>query len=106
MRSMCSLTASSNQPPIPNAAYGPSKVMVNWLTVRINSEESWLNAFVLDPGWVQTDLGNGGAHHFGPEQAETPADASCDGMIKVISESTKEKNGGKMIGWEGGIRGY
>jgi norsolorinic acid ketoreductase len=80
--------------------------MVNWFTVRINSEESWLNAFVLDPGWVQTDLGNAGAVHFGVEQAETTVDASCDGMVKVISESSKEKDGGKMVGWEGGVREY
>jgi norsolorinic acid ketoreductase len=80
--------------------------MVNWFTVRITSEKPWLNGFVLEAGRVQTDLGNAGALHFGAEQAETTIDAFCNGMIKVINESTKEKDDGKMIGWEGGIRGY
>ncbi|KAL1799539.1 hypothetical protein ACET3X_003576 [Alternaria dauci] len=95
-----------NQLPIQNAAYAPTKAMVHWYTIRINSEDPWLNAFVLDPGWAQTDMGNGAAHLYGLEQAEITVDTSCDGMIKVISESTKEKDGGKMIGWDGGVRGW
>ncbi|KAI8932191.1 hypothetical protein NX059_011071 [Plenodomus lindquistii] len=95
-----------NQLPMPNAAYGPSKALVNWFIVRINGEDTWLNAFVLDPGWVQTDLGNAGAHYFGAPHAELTIDASCDGMIKVLSETSKEKHGGKMIGWQGDVRGY
>jgi NAD(P)-dependent dehydrogenase (short-subunit alcohol dehydrogenase family) len=45
------LTLSRHQPPVPNAAYGASKSIVNWYGVRINAEDEWLNAFVLDPGW-------------------------------------------------------
>jgi len=97
--------AIANQPPIPNAAYGPTKAAVNWFTVRSNSEDAWLNAFVMDPGWVQTDLGNAGAHHFGAPQADTTIEDSVNGMIKVFNETSKEKHGGKMIGWEGDVRG-
>lgn len=60
---MPKLTVSSNQMPIPDAAYGPTQAVVNWFIVRINSEDAWLNAFVMDPGWVQTDLGNAGPDH-------------------------------------------
>ena len=103
---MLKLTANSNQVPIPNAAYGPTKAVVNWFIVRINSKDAWLNAFVMDPGWVQTDLGNAGAQHFDAPQADTTIDDSCSGMIRIIGESSKKKHGGKMIGWEGDIRGF
>lgn len=79
---------------------------MNWFTVRINSEEAWLNAFVMDPGWVQTELGNAGASHLGIGKAELTVEKSCDGMVKVFGESTKEKHGGKMVGWDSGIRGF
>ncbi|CAN9130528.1 unnamed protein product [Alternaria alternata] len=93
-----------NQLPLHNAAYAPTKVMVHWLTKRINGEDPWLNAFVLDPGWVQTDMGNAAAHLYDLKEADITTDASCDGMFKILSESTKEKDGGKMIGWDGGVR--
>lgn len=38
------------QPPVPNAAYGPSKAAVHWITKRINVEEDALTAFVIHPG--------------------------------------------------------
>jgi norsolorinic acid ketoreductase len=78
--------------------------MVHWLTKRINGEDPWLNAFVLDPGWVQTDMGNAAAHLYDLKEADITTDASCDGMFKVLSAATKEKDGGKMIGWDGGVR--
>jgi norsolorinic acid ketoreductase len=78
--------------------------MVHWLTKRINGEDPWLNAFVLDPGWVQTDMGNAAAHLYNLKEADITTDTSCDGMFKVLSASTKEKDGGKMIGWDGGVR--
>ncbi|KAI0835407.1 NAD(P)-binding protein [Hypoxylon sp. FL0890] len=58
-----------DQPPVPNAAYGPSKAAVNWLTIPINAEDDWLNAFVLCPGWVSTELGDAGARGLGLEKA-------------------------------------
>ncbi|KAG8157440.1 hypothetical protein KVR01_012824 [Diaporthe batatas] len=93
----------TNQPPIPNAAYGPTKAAVNWLTIRINTEDEWLNAWVINPGWVQTDLGNAGARALGLESAFISVDESCDGMVKVIASSTKEKYGGKKVTYNGDI---
>lgn len=37
---------------MPNAAYGPSKAAVHWLTKRISGEDEWLCAFVMHPGYV------------------------------------------------------
>ncbi|KAK7946201.1 NAD(P)-binding protein [Apiospora aurea] len=92
-----------SQPPITNAAYGPTKAAVNWYTIRINAEDAWLNAFVLIPGWVQTDLGDRGARELGLEKAFIMVKESCDGMMNLLAEITKEKHGGKMVGWNGGI---
>lgn len=41
-----------NQLDMPNAAYAPSKVAVNWLTKAIHREEPVLIAFPIDPGYV------------------------------------------------------
>ncbi|EXF82182.1 aflatoxin biosynthesis ketoreductase nor-1 [Colletotrichum fioriniae PJ7] len=95
-----------NQPPIPNAVYGPSKAAVNWLTIRMNAEEDWLNAWVLIPGWVQTDLGNAGARGLGLEKAHIGVDESCDGMMRVLAAASKEKYGGKMVAYDGDFPGW
>jgi norsolorinic acid ketoreductase len=34
----------------PNAAYGPTKVVLHWLTCAIHTEEPSITAFVVDPG--------------------------------------------------------
>ncbi|KAK6952028.1 hypothetical protein Daesc_006554 [Daldinia eschscholtzii] len=91
------------QPPIPNAAYGPSKAALHWFTVRINAENDWLNAFVMGPGWVQTELGNTGARGLGMDQAPLGVDQSCDGMVQMLAVSTKAKHGGKMVSYDGEI---
>ncbi|KAK8099058.1 uncharacterized protein PG998_012299 [Apiospora kogelbergensis] len=95
-----------SQPPIPNAAYGPTKAAVNWYTVRINAEDEWLNAFVINPGWVQTELGDRGARELGLEKAFITVKESCDGMINVLGGTNKEKHGGRMIAWNGDISPY
>ncbi|KAI0138112.1 NAD(P)-binding protein [Hypoxylon sp. NC0597] len=96
----------AGQPPIPNAAYGPSKAAVNWLTIRINAEDDWLNTFVLCPGWVSTELGDAGARGLGLEKAPDDLDESCDGMVRMIAGSTKEKHGGKMVWYNGTVSGW
>ncbi|KAF6843893.1 aflatoxin biosynthesis ketoreductase nor-1 [Colletotrichum musicola] len=95
-----------NQLPMHNSAYGPSKATLNWFGVRINAEEDWLNAWIMGPGWVQTDLGNTGAHAFGFKEAPVTLDDSCDGMMKVFGTSTKEKHGGRLVTYEGEISGW
>ncbi|THV45522.1 hypothetical protein BGAL_0479g00080 [Botrytis galanthina] len=103
--------AIANQIPIRNAAYGPSKAAVNWLTVRINAEDDWLNAFVMAPGWVATDLGYEGAQSLGFDddfinQNLISTNVSCDGMMKVYADSSKERHGGKMVMYDGSIGGW
>ncbi|KAI1361467.1 NAD(P)-binding protein [Xylaria arbuscula] len=92
--------------PFPNAAYGPSKLAAAWYTLKINMEEEWLNSFALGPGWVHTDLGDAGAAAFGVDKETQDKlmiglEESCDGMMKVLSETSKEKHGGQLILWNG-----
>ncbi|KAJ7448665.1 hypothetical protein B0H11DRAFT_2333095 [Mycena galericulata] len=96
----------AGQPPISNAAYGPTKAAVHWFTIRINAEDEWLNAFVMMPGFVQTDMGNAGARHFGLEKAKVTLEDSCDGMVQVYATCTKAKHGGKLVVYDGDIRGW
>ncbi|KAG8160907.1 hypothetical protein KVR01_009171 [Diaporthe batatas] len=92
----------SGQLPIPNSAYGPSKAAVHWLTIRIDAEEESLTAFVIHPGFVQTDMGNLGARTvLGMEKASIGVDESCDGVVKVIDTATKESHGGRFWDFEG-----
>ncbi|KAK4151625.1 hypothetical protein C8A00DRAFT_45200 [Chaetomidium leptoderma] len=92
------------QPPVPNASYGASKSMLNWYGVRINAEDEWLTAFILDPGWVQTDMGNRGARAWGMVEAPVQLDGSTDGMFKVLTTATKEAFGGRLVLYTGEIR--
>lgn len=46
----------SEQIQVSNAAYGPSKAAVHWLTKRIDVEEERIASIVLNPGWVQTEM--------------------------------------------------
>ncbi|KAI0967876.1 hypothetical protein F4678DRAFT_465139 [Xylaria arbuscula] len=95
-----------HQPPVPNAAYGAAKCTLPWYALRICAEDDWLNAFVIDPGFVQTEGGNSAAKIFGMEEAPTGVDESTDGMFKVIITATKEKYGGKPVLYTGEVQGY
>ncbi|KAI1122104.1 hypothetical protein F5Y10DRAFT_254869 [Nemania abortiva] len=96
--------ALGRQPAVPSAVYGASKSMVNWYGVRINAEDEWLNTFVIDPGWVQTDMGNSAAQGWGMESAPDAIDESCDGILKVLTTGTKEKYGGKVVLYNGEVQ--
>ncbi|KAI6084149.1 hypothetical protein F4821DRAFT_243347 [Hypoxylon rubiginosum] len=80
--------------------------MVNWYGVRLNGEDEWLDAFVLDPGWVQTDMGNTAAQRWGIESAPDTVDKSCDGMTQVLKTATKEKYGGKVVLYDGEVQAW
>ncbi|TVY37840.1 Norsolorinic acid ketoreductase [Lachnellula subtilissima] len=84
-----------SQPAMTNAAYGPSKATVHWLTKRMNAEESALAAFVISPGWCQTDMGNSGAKYSGWKKHL--------GMVELIEGATRERRGGRFWGYEGDL---
>ncbi|KAI1753090.1 putative NADPH-dependent 1-acyl dihydroxyacetone phosphate reductase [Xylaria castorea] len=93
-----------NQPDVPSSSYGVSKAMLFWYGVRINTEEQWLNTFVIDPGFVQTDMGNDAAQNWGMEKATLTIDEAMDGVFQVLRTATKEKYGGKAVFYTGEVK--
>jgi norsolorinic acid ketoreductase len=100
------LAIGRRQPPVANGVYGPSKSMLNWYGVRINAEDEWLTTFILDPGWVQTEMGNKAAQLWGMDEAPDKLDDSVDGMFKVLTTATKEAFGGKIVSYGGEVLGW
>ncbi|KAF2260273.1 NAD(P)-binding protein [Lojkania enalia] len=83
--------------PWPMFAYGASKVVAHYMTRKIHCESPSLTAFVIDPGFMQTDMGNSGARHFGFEKAFVPVEDSCNFVLSQIEGASREKVGGKFV---------
>ncbi|OAA48826.1 Short-chain dehydrogenase/reductase SDR [Beauveria brongniartii RCEF 3172] len=92
---------SKNVIPFPNAVYGPTKILHHWYARTISVAETWLTVFPIDPGFVQTEMGNRGARAFDLAEASISVDESVQGVVKVIDESTKETHSGKLWKWTG-----
>ncbi|EPE34560.1 NAD(P)-binding Rossmann-fold containing protein [Glarea lozoyensis ATCC 20868] len=82
--------------PFPNAVYGTTKAAVHFITKHIHQEHDNIIAFPIDPGWVQTDMGNGGAVIYGLEKADIDVNTSVTGLTKVIDAATRETHSGRM----------
>ncbi len=89
--------------PFPGVAYGTSKAAVNYVTKRIHIENDGTNftAFVIHPGWVQTDMGDGAAKSLGLEKADITLQQSVDGLINVFDKSSRENSGGRFLSYNG-----
>ncbi|KAH7905319.1 hypothetical protein BJ138DRAFT_1138313 [Hygrophoropsis aurantiaca] len=74
------------------ASYSISKAAINMLTYKQARERPDLIPFVIDPGWVKTDMGGEGAM-LEPHE-------SVSGLIKVATGVTKE-SAGKFFGYRG-----
>ncbi|KZT54360.1 NAD(P)-binding protein [Calocera cornea HHB12733] len=94
--------------PIPAGffAYGASKAGANYLAMKLHSEHSELAVVLIHPGPVETDMG-AMAH----EQDEVvregmpliTLDESVTGILKLVDGGKREKEGPKMIGYDGAI---
>jgi NAD(P)-dependent dehydrogenase (short-subunit alcohol dehydrogenase family) len=72
--------------------YSASKAALNMFMRTLAFEAGGVTTFLIDPGWVQTDMGGHNAS-LTPEQ-------SVEGMIAVIEAVTPEHNGG-FYRWDG-----
>ncbi|OOO04957.1 hypothetical protein OAory_01112940 [Aspergillus oryzae] len=63
------------------SAYGVSKVASNYLVKKIHTEHPDMIAFSIDPGFVQTDMGNRGAQCNGLEKAPMTISESVEGIV-------------------------
>ncbi|KAL3470589.1 hypothetical protein BJX99DRAFT_239178 [Aspergillus californicus] len=99
-----SVGSIGRQEPVPGGAYGPSKAAANWLTqsLHLQHEASGLIAIALQPGWVQTNMGNLAAKEWnydaGPPET---VDNSVTGIVKVIDGATRETASGKFLAYTG-----
>ncbi|KAK3334212.1 hypothetical protein B0T19DRAFT_484097 [Cercophora scortea] len=82
-------------------AYGASKAALNYLVRRAHTENDWLTAFVINPGFAQTDMGNAGAKFFGLEQAVVTVKDSVEGILKVIDSGTRQSVSGRFLQYDG-----
>ncbi|KAL8664591.1 MAG: hypothetical protein Q9168_007874 [Polycauliona sp. 1 TL-2023] len=87
--------------PFPMTAYGGSKAVAHWLIRKIHFEHPEIISLVVDPGLVQTDMGNTGAKFFGMGEAPVQTKDSVAGIIAQIDAATKEKGSGTFAGWNG-----
>lgn len=70
-------------------------------------EDPWLNAFVLNPGLVSTEGVSDVAGSLGLdlESMDRPDDVAR-GLLKVLSDATKERVGGKIVSYTGKIEAW
>ncbi|KAF1993044.1 aflatoxin biosynthesis ketoreductase nor-1 [Amniculicola lignicola CBS 123094] len=98
---IASITGMESRP-FPMAAYGMSKVMLHWMIRKAHFDHPELIAFVLDPGFVQTDMGNEGARTLGMEKAFITVEGSANFLVSAIDKATKEDTSGHFPTIEGG----
>ncbi|MEP7292957.1 MAG: SDR family oxidoreductase [Chloroflexota bacterium] len=72
--------------------YSSSKAALNMLMRTLAFEARGVTTFLLDPGWVRTDMG-GGSASLSPER-------SVGGMMQVIDSVTPRQNG-SFLRWDG-----
>ena len=81
--------------PIPDVAYGTSKVALNFVTKRIHIEhkDQGIIAFPLHPGAVRTDMGLEAADTFGAEFFDLSPEESARDVLKVVDGATLAESG-------------
>ncbi|CAG8957314.1 hypothetical protein HYFRA_00010737 [Hymenoscyphus fraxineus] len=86
--------------PLESTAYGMSKVAVNYAVRKMHLENKELLAFVISPGWVQTEMGNQGAASMGMEEAPVSVQQSVEGVLKKLDNATRENTGGRFLSFD------
>ncbi|RKK90870.1 hypothetical protein BFJ71_g11227 [Fusarium oxysporum] len=85
---------------VENTAYGSSKAALNFITRRIHFENPDLVAFSINPGWLQTDLGNHAAQSSGLSAAPVSVQDGVNGIVSVIDGATRNATSGRFLSWE------
>jgi norsolorinic acid ketoreductase len=86
--------------PGPWFCYGVTKAALNYLVRRVHVENDWLTAVALQPGWVQTEMGNFAAKSVGLESAPVKLEDSVKGCLKVMDTASREKYAGEFVSSE------
>ncbi|KAK7542634.1 putative aflatoxin biosynthesis ketoreductase nor-1 [Phyllosticta citribraziliensis] len=88
--------------PFQMSAYGISKAVLHYILRKIHFEHANVTSFPVDPGFVQTDMGNAGAAMFGLKEATTTIEDSVNYIVSTIDGASKEKTSGHFPTIEGG----
>lgn len=81
--------------------YGVSKLALNYLVRRAHFENPWLTAWVMNPGFVQTDNGNATARLFGMGAAPHTLQQSITGLLGIIDGATRSVTSGNFYDFDG-----
>ncbi|KAI0467182.1 Nor-1 [Xylaria cf. heliscus] len=95
------ITRLEDNAPFMLGSYGASKAAVNYIVRRAHVENDWLQAFLLEPGVIQTDMGNMGSQFFGRPEAPVKVSDSVAGLLKQIDGSSREATSGKFFNYQG-----
>ncbi|KAK5727370.1 hypothetical protein LTR15_003265 [Elasticomyces elasticus] len=84
--------------PMPLIAYGMSKAAVNFAAGKMHREEERLVVIPVQPGWVQTTMGERAASIVGMEAKDVPVtlETSVGGLMKIFDAATKKEHSGKF----------
>ena len=84
----------------PNYGYRTTKAALNMASRAMAAElaDDGITSVVVNPGWVQTDMGGGAKADLTPEQ-------SASGIIAVASGLTSADTG-RFLDWNGEERAY
>jgi len=97
--SVASITGADKMP-LEAAAYGASKAAMNFIVRKIHRENESVISFPINPGWVQTDMGNSAAVGIGLDAAPNTLEESVNGIISVIDSSTREETSGEFMSFD------
>lgn len=86
--------------PMPMTAYSVSKAALNYIVRKIHFENEWLVAFVISPGWVQTDMGNAGAKASGMDAAPGTTEQSVKGIVGKIDGADRASASGQFLSFD------
>ncbi|KAK9390656.1 aflatoxin biosynthesis ketoreductase nor-1-like protein [Lipomyces mesembrius] len=79
--------------PIPDAAYASSKAAINFIARKLHFEHEKLLVVTINPGWVQTDMGNAGAAANGLAEAPVTLQESVTGIVSKVDDVTPATSG-------------
>lgn len=90
---------------MPMIAYGMSKAALNYVASKLHHEDAKTVVMPLQPGWVQTAMGEKAAELNGMSAEDVPVtlEQSVNGLITVFDKATKEEYSGKFLDQNGNV---
>ncbi|KAL0941640.1 short-chain dehydrogenase [Colletotrichum truncatum] len=84
--------------------YGGSKAALNWFMRRIHFDEDWLTSFVLNPGFVMTDMVMETMKDYPVNPQDLGAitvEESAKGLMERVQSATRKDVGGTFLNFDG-----